>query len=119
MRPTPRPARPAGSDGSIADDEAAVGEAGSSGSGDGGSSGSGKLQPLTEDQAKMLDPDIELKRAMSEQAAWGGQPPVASTGTAAAAAATAAAGGSSGSSGSSQPAEAAGQPAKVSSCFCT
>jgi hypothetical protein len=40
--------------------------------------------------AKQLDPEIELKRAMSEQAAWGGQPPAA--GSAAATAAVAAAG---------------------------
>jgi hypothetical protein len=57
--------------------------------------------------AVQLDPDIELKRAMSEQAAWGGQAPVASAGTAAAAAAAAA-----GSSG-----EGKGAAGKVR-CFC-
>ncbi|KAF6259084.1 mttA/Hcf106 family-domain-containing protein [Scenedesmus sp. NREL 46B-D3] len=39
--------------------------------------------------AKQLDPEIELKRAMSEQAAWGGQKPVASAADGSAAAAAA------------------------------
>jgi hypothetical protein len=43
-----------------------------------------------------LDPDIELKRAMSEQAAWGGQTPVAGSAAAVAAAPAAAAGGAEG-----------------------
>jgi hypothetical protein len=66
MRPTPRP--PVRTDVPAADAPApeAAAAAGSAPSG---------LQPVTEQQARALDPDIELKRAMSEQAAWGGAPP--------------------------------------------
>jgi hypothetical protein len=45
------------------------------------------LKAISEDMAKQLDPEIELKRAMSEQAAWGGQPPAAGSAAAAAVAA--------------------------------
>lgn len=36
------------------------------------------LQPVTEDVAKSIDPDIEAKRALSAQAAWGATAPTAS-----------------------------------------
>ena len=55
-----------------------------------GSSGSNpSLRAISEDMAKQLDPEIELKRAMSEQAAWGGQAPAAAAAVAAAAPAAA------------------------------
>lgn len=85
MRPTPRPIQPdpassTPSTSSSSDEPAAAGSEVSS-------SNPPMLRAVTEDIAKQLDPDIELKRAMSEQAAWGGQTPVAVAAAPAAAAA--------------------------------
>lgn len=92
MRPTPRPIQSdttTSSSSSIGPTSSSSSDA-SAGGTEASSSGSGTnpptLRAISEDMAVQLDPDIELKRAMSEQAAWGGQAPVASTGTAAAAA---------------------------------
>jgi hypothetical protein len=86
MRPTPRPmpqTDTSTSTSAISSTDAA--EASTS-----GSSGSNpSLRAISEDMAKQLDPEIELKRAMSEQAAWGGQAPAAAAAVAAAAPAAA------------------------------
>jgi hypothetical protein len=81
MRPTPRPMpQPDTSTSTSSSTDAA--EASTS-----GSSGSNpSLRAISEDMAKQLDPEIELKRAMSEQAAWGGQAPAAAAAAAPAAA---------------------------------
>ncbi|WIA18067.1 hypothetical protein OEZ85_009548 [Tetradesmus obliquus] len=79
MRPTPKPIR--------TDTSSSTDDAPSSSSMAASSSGSSNLQPISEEFAKQLDPEIELKRAMSEQAAWGGAAPAAGAAAAAAAAA--------------------------------
>lgn len=98
MRPTPKPLRTTASDVSNSSDTEAAPS----------SSSSPTLKPITEDVAQQIDPDIELKRAMSEQAAWGGQTPVATpastaaAGAAAASEATAAAGARQDAAGSAK-----------------
>jgi hypothetical protein len=97
MRPTPKPIRTddsttSSSSSTLADDTPSSSMA--------ASSSSSNLQPITEEVAKQLDPEIELKRAMSEQAAWGGQMPDATAAAAAAAPAR-----------QQQPAAAAAAPA--------
>lgn len=98
MRPTPRPIQPDTSSSSSSTGPSSSSSSNASAGGtEASTSGSGTnpptLRAISEDMAVQLDPDIELKRAMSEQAAWGGQAPVASTGTAVAAAAAASSGG--------------------------
>jgi hypothetical protein len=114
LRPTPRPVRPAAAEASsasasIADDAADTTAAAAAVA----SSSSNNLQPVTEELALQMDPDIELKRAMSEQAAWGGQAPAVSSTpvTAAAAGAAAAAAPSDGGNGA-----AAAPASKVGVC---
>lgn len=110
MRPTPRPVQqdtasstPSSSSGGGGGEPAAAGSEASS------SSNPPTLRAVTEDIAKQLDPDIELKRAMSEQAAWGGQTPVAGSAAAAVAAAPAAAAGGDEGKATSEGSQGAGK----------
>lgn len=82
MRPTPRPMpQPDSSTSASAVSSTDAAEASTSGS----SGINPSLRAISEDMAKQLDPEIELKRAMSEQAAWGGQAPAAAAAAPAAA----------------------------------
>lgn len=101
LRPTPRPIRTDSSSSDSATPSTSSPSSTSSG-----------LQPINEDQAKQIDPDIELKRAMSEQAAWRDQALAAVPASTAAAEEQAAAARSQNRTGEGQAA-AVPQPSKV------